>query len=113
MVSNDGTEYQTVMPCASMKRAVSTGNIVARAGASTNVAARTRRGEEVEDRQIEVERCHAREHVVRVHPELVGRPQHEGERVAMRQHDALRPAGGPRRIEDVGEVGIDPPHVQT
>ena len=68
MLSIEGTEYQTVMPRFDEARRFDREHRQPR-GTSTNVAAATRRGEEVEDREIEVQRRHAREHVVRAHPE--------------------------------------------
>ena len=54
---------------------------------------RSRGGEEIEDRQIEMERRVARQPVLSRNPEPLDRPSDERERVQVREHDALR---GPR-----------------
>src|SRR5262245_31658875 len=46
----------------------------------------------------------ARETVVRLYLETGNRPLDEGEGVQVRQHHALRPSRGSRRVEKVGKV---------
>ncbi len=64
--------------------------------------------EEVEDGQVEMERRMAREPILVSDAELIDRPLHESQSVAMRQHHSLRSSGRARGVEDVGEILIDP-----
>ena len=65
-----------------------------------------RRGEQVEDGEVEVEGRVAGEAIGLAHLELVDHPVDEGAGVQVGQHDALRHAGRARRVEDVGEVRL-------
>ncbi len=62
-------------------------------------------GEQVEDRQVEMQgRVRGESVVVRPGPECVRAPVEEREGVGVREHHALGLAGRARGVEDVGEV---------
>ena len=90
----EGTEYQIVISLrARSTRRAGSGRSRSPSGTSTTRAPACMRRVEVEDREVEVERRVAREPVVRPRRRTsVGGPVDEGERVAVRDHHALRRA---------------------
>ena len=103
-IHSGGTQVSPVTRCLAHRRTTSPGKQIVH---EHDVRADRKRRRELAEAGVEAERQDRQDAIVLVVLEILADALRPDDQVAMRNHDALRLAGAPRRVEDRRHVDVD------